>query len=1101
MKTALKSLFLILLFNIISGKAQQVEWAKVINGQEHQSARAVDVDDQGNIYLSGITSSQITDLDPGSGIFNLTHNGEIYRDEFLVKLDSNGNFLWGKGLYPDAFQYSNPITMKIGPDGYIYTMSSINIYENFSQTATFINKFDSNGNLILTKIIKNHQNNQGHFLGVNFDIDISGNIYINGNYLNPVILDPQNPQFNINNTGGGAYILKLNNNGEIVWNKVIPNDNTLQTAIVSKVAVQSGDDLIYGLRTLVQNQTQTGYIPLQKLYKIDGDDGVTIWEKSFLNQELNDLAIAPNGEIVISSNFTNVDIDVDPSTGIHMLIPGENYDNQYILWLSSEGEFIHVIPYLFQYEGFLTRSINIDENYNCFLNATMEQEGPYDIDPSNNEFFVNTPYSFERSVIIRFDENYDFVTGYTFGNIGDFYIYQTKSKQDKLYFAGTYGSNTDIQPGPEEYFLEQDDWYVEYDAYIFVLTDCVLTAPNGEIDQYFCSDKNPKISDLKPNTQNISWYENATSVIPLEASTPIIDGQVYYAARITNCGIPDRLAVTAYISAAPAAPIAANQQFCSVTNPTVANLSATGTEIKWYTDNTNTNYLESNAPLTNGQYYASQTTHGCESQRTAITVSLITTSPPTAAASQAFCINSNATVSNLASTGTDVKIYDSITSTTPLDNITALQNQTYYATQTLNGCESDRVPIAVTINTPPAPTAFPTQIFCAGDSPVISNLIVAGTNIKWYNTATEGDLLSVNTTLADNTTYYASQTIDGCESLTRCIVSVTIDNANIPAQNYETIFCDANNDGREIVNLSDYNSYLSTNTIGYDFSYYYSENGAENKLTIDRVDTPIALPISTGITTIFARIESPGGCSKIVSLKLELAQQTPFILSESEYYICQGNNLTISPNHGFSNFNWSNGSTRSTFTINQPGNYAVTADYDHGTIKCKATFNFTVIALPETHITEILTSDWTDDDNSITIIASSGNNNEFSIDGIHYQYDNHFNNLTPGIYTVHARDVNGCGYDTSEVLLLNYPKFFTPNNDGVNDYWKIDKSFFENDLTVIIFDRYGKVIKAFKNNESGWDGTLDNKPLPATDYWFVVKREGKEYKGHFSLIR
>ncbi|WP_396153492.1 T9SS type B sorting domain-containing protein [Flavobacterium sp.] len=83
-----------------------------------------------------------------------------------------------------------------------------------------------------------------------------------------------------------------------------------------------------------------------------------------------------------------------------------------------------------------------------------------------------------------------------------------------------------------------------------------------------------------------------------------------------------------------------------------------------------------------------------------------------------------------------------------------------------------------------------------------------------------------------------------------------------------------------------------------------------------------------------------------------------------------------------------------------------------------------------------------------------------------------------------------------------YPKFFTPNNDGHNDLWKIKFSETEPNFQVNIFDRYGKIITGFKGNDIGWDGTLNGQNLPSSDYWFVVKREnGKEYKGHFSLKR
>jgi gliding motility-associated-like protein len=61
---------------------------------------------------------------------------------------------------------------------------------------------------------------------------------------------------------------------------------------------------------------------------------------------------------------------------------------------------------------------------------------------------------------------------------------------------------------------------------------------------------------------------------------------------------------------------------------------------------------------------------------------------------------------------------------------------------------------------------------------------------------------------------------------------------------------------------------------------------------------------------------------------------------------------------------------------------------------------------------------------------------------------------------------------------------------------------FAPDVSVTIFDRYGKIITSFKGNSSGWDGNLNGYNLPASDYWFIISRkDGKEFKGHFSLLR
>lgn len=150
--------------------------------------------------------------------------------------------------------------------------------------------------------------------------------------------------------------------------------------------------------------------------------------------------------------------------------------------------------------------------------------------------------------------------------------------------------------------------------------------------------------------------------------------------------------------------------------------------------------------------------------------------------------------------------------------------------------------------------------------------------------------------------------------------------------------------------------------------------------------------------------------------------------------------------------------------------------------------------------------------NGIDIIDNSNNNNiaiivngigdyEYSLDDINYQDENLFNNLKPGIYTVYVNDKNGCGKIETEVDVLGYPKFFTPNNDNINDFWNIRGG--ENTIyTINIYDRYGKLLKSFDNSSLGWNGKFNNKDMPSSDYWFdFITSEGRKIMGHFALKR
>ncbi|MFD2543036.1 T9SS type B sorting domain-containing protein [Lacinutrix gracilariae] len=153
---------------------------------------------------------------------------------------------------------------------------------------------------------------------------------------------------------------------------------------------------------------------------------------------------------------------------------------------------------------------------------------------------------------------------------------------------------------------------------------------------------------------------------------------------------------------------------------------------------------------------------------------------------------------------------------------------------------------------------------------------------------------------------------------------------------------------------------------------------------------------------------------------------------------------------------------------------------------------------------------------TIEAIATGGGDYEFSLDNgswVNNLPDANsyiFTDVSPGVHTVEVRDINGCGDDQKEILVLDYPLFFTPNNDGYNDTWQILGLGNQPDAKIYIFDRYGKLLKQLSPTSLGWDGTFNGQPMPASDYWFLLQYRGvndlvgasrKEFKAHFSLKR
>jgi uncharacterized protein YodC (DUF2158 family) len=102
---------------------------------------------------------------------------------------------------------------------------------------------------------------------------------------------------------------------------------------------------------------------------------------------------------------------------------------------------------------------------------------------------------------------------------------------------------------------------------------------------------------------------------------------------------------------------------------------------------------------------------------------------------------------------------------------------TYKFTRTVTSCGATSTTpgtfTLIVIATPDAPAASSPQTFCSSANPTVANLTATGTDIRWYTVASSGSSLSTTTALANNTTYYASQTTNGCES-TRKAVTVTI---------------------------------------------------------------------------------------------------------------------------------------------------------------------------------------------------------------------------------------------------------------------------------------------------------------------------------------
>jgi gliding motility-associated-like protein len=306
---------------------------------------------------------------------------------------------------------------------------------------------------------------------------------------------------------------------------------------------------------------------------------------------------------------------------------------------------------------------------------------------------------------------------------------------------------------------------------------------------------------------------------------------------------------------------------------------------------------------------------------------------------------------------------------------------------------------------------------------------------------------------------------------------------------------DANQDGITEFNLTEIIPDLFTNLpSNYTISFF--------ELTTSTSALPSMYTNTTPFQqTIYARITNMQGCYSDYPVEL-IVNTFPAIITDEEVGLCENTSTILDAGTGFTSYSWNTNPAQNTqtITVTNPGNYSVILT---NASNCSKTKTFTVTPSGIATINNIIINDFSEN-NSITVDYTGISTYVFSLDGTNYQSSPTFTNLIEGAYTVYVKDTKNCGVVPATFYILDYPKFFTPNGDGINDFWSIknlNQRNFQNS-TIEIFDRYGKLIHQINARNQVWDGTLNGANLPSSDYWFQMKlADGKIIKGHFSLKR
>lgn len=595
---------------------------------------------------------------------------------------------------------------------------------------------------------------------------------------------------------------------------------------------------------------------------------------------------------------------------------------------------------------------------------------------------------------------------------------------------------------------------------------------------------------------------------------------------VNNC-VSAAGSATVVVNPIPAAPSTANISFCQAS--TAAALTATGQNLLWYTlpsGGAGSSIAPVPSTVSSGTFnwYVSQTVNGCESPRATLTVTIIPKpAAPAVTSPITYCQFQSSTA--LTAIGQDLLWYvtasggsGSVSAPVPLTTVPA--NTTYYVSQTVNGCESDRSPLVVTVYAKPdTPLIANPVLYCVGQA--ANPLTAQGQNLLWYSSGTGGTgsaAAPTPVTSATGTTYYyVSQTINGCEG-DRGIVEVVV-NPSVTADislvsgsicQYDTISVSGN----------------GANPAGAGFTWNFDGATVISGTGAGPYEVKWLTP---GTKTVSLQVNNLNcNASDAQVIDVNPSPTSEFVLKD---HICVDEKISVETawntstaiySWNFSGANVLSGTGAGPYQLQWTGKGAREVSLvvtDGGCNSERFADTLIVHELPPAKIEVEQIGDHVCVGSEILLKAK-----EMDV-SLSYTYawtpEQAF--LTNGQENVVARVINtgyiyltvtdpyGCKgsdslfTDTQLCCDVYIPDAFSPNKDGKNDIFRLITQGHHQLSTFRITNRWGQTVFQTLNEEQGWDGTLGGEPQDMGVYYYYLRyRCGEvilEKKGEVTLVR
>ena len=379
-------------------------------------------DKYGNLYFTGSYGGTL-DFDPGSGVFNLT--SVLYIDYFILKLDSNGNFLWAISM--GGSDNDQGTSILVDENLNIYTAGVFSTTVDFDPNVgvsnltskgsidAFIQKLDSSGNLVWVY-------GYGDWIAdgvANLSLDGLGNIYVSGTFTGNVDFDFS---LGVDTLNGNydVYVLKIDTNASFQWvkyfngpaievfatdMKVDKNDNIYLVGGFGYNNMPGGAVVDFDPSNLVLNKMNMGE---EDIFEVSLDANGNLRWVNVIGGAYNDrgmgLALDNFGNVFFVGSYEgSVDFDTGPGVDIlstYAVWPGVYTNRLYMHAVDTNG--LHQWALYFGGDVGNTANISVNNSDELLLNGSYKGGGG-DFDPNSGSAILPSYGLGDDAFILKFN--------------------------------------------------------------------------------------------------------------------------------------------------------------------------------------------------------------------------------------------------------------------------------------------------------------------------------------------------------------------------------------------------------------------------------------------------------------------------------------------------------------------------------------------------------------------------------------------------------------------------------------------------------------------------------------------------------------------------